>query len=342
MNNNRIFISSTCYDLIDLRAELKEYISSLGLTPVLSDHSETKFSTFANENSIETCLTNLRSCDVVIIILSQRYGPSLKKAGFPDYSATHLEYLEAKKENKKIIFFIRDRTEADYKIYKKHGDINNLDWIGRNANDIKIFNIIDSHKALNNDNNNNWYWTFKNSIEVKQRLKIDLEKEININRLNQIINNGNCPSLIISADGTRNQNQIDIYNSTLLFENFGNKPALEPVVLVFKSDSYENVLKEKLHNLSENIEGYRIHSIRANSKPEALTIEIKASIEELNKKKISLIIEVIYQTIEGDILSDISSLIIEIENSSKPIFKPSYTTKRYFNNDAYDKIVLSL
>ena len=40
---------------------------------------------------------NLRQCDAVIVILCQRYGPSLESAGFPDLSATHLEYSEAKK-----------------------------------------------------------------------------------------------------------------------------------------------------------------------------------------------------------------------------------------------------
>jgi hypothetical protein len=54
--NKKIFISSTCYDLIDLRAEIKEYIISLGLTPILSDHPDTPFETFQDQNSIETCL----------------------------------------------------------------------------------------------------------------------------------------------------------------------------------------------------------------------------------------------------------------------------------------------
>ncbi len=92
-DSKRIFISSTCYDLIDLRAELKEFIYSTDLKPVLSDHLDTEFTTFKDQNSIQTCLINLVSCKVVIIILSQRYGPSLKKAGFGDLSATHIEYL---------------------------------------------------------------------------------------------------------------------------------------------------------------------------------------------------------------------------------------------------------
>ena len=55
----------------------------------------------------------------VVIVLSQRYGPSLAKAGFGDYSATHLEYLRALERRKPVYMYVRDRLEADYAIWKK-------------------------------------------------------------------------------------------------------------------------------------------------------------------------------------------------------------------------------
>jgi hypothetical protein len=40
-----VFISSTCYDLIDLRAELEAMLRDLGLHPVLSDRPTSEFDT---------------------------------------------------------------------------------------------------------------------------------------------------------------------------------------------------------------------------------------------------------------------------------------------------------
>jgi hypothetical protein len=94
----KVFISSTVFDLIDVRAELEALIRDMGLSPVMSDSSTSDFSVKPDANSIETCLVNVRASDIMLVILSNRYGPSLEKAGFPALSATHLEYKEAIKK----------------------------------------------------------------------------------------------------------------------------------------------------------------------------------------------------------------------------------------------------
>ncbi len=73
----KVFISSTCYDLIDVRCELDDFLKSLGLLPVLSDSYLSDFEVQYDKNSIETCLVNVRSADIVIVILDKRYGPRL-------------------------------------------------------------------------------------------------------------------------------------------------------------------------------------------------------------------------------------------------------------------------
>src|SRR4051812_7537858 len=116
----RVFISSTAYDLIDIRAELFEYFKSLGIIPILSDNSLSDFTIEHNINSIETCLANVDRADEVVVILDKRYGPSLKSAGYDDVSATHLEFRRAIERRKPIHFFVRDRLEADFSIWKKN------------------------------------------------------------------------------------------------------------------------------------------------------------------------------------------------------------------------------
>ena len=110
----KVFISSTCYDLLDLRAEVKEDLRDLGVAVLLSDQKDSEFliPSSADMNSIEACLVNVRQADVMIVILSQRYGPNLGSL-FGDVSATHAEYNEARKLNKPIHFYVRDRLDAD-------------------------------------------------------------------------------------------------------------------------------------------------------------------------------------------------------------------------------------
>jgi len=109
----RVFVSSTVFDLVDVRAELDALLREMHLTPVLSDSNLSDFSVEPNMNSVECCLDNLRKCDVVIVILCQRYGPQIPLLEGGRCSATHLEYLEAKKKGLPIFLYARDRLEVD-------------------------------------------------------------------------------------------------------------------------------------------------------------------------------------------------------------------------------------
>jgi hypothetical protein len=114
----KVFLSSTCYDLLDVRAEVVSYLSENGIRVMASDDKLSDFHVTTDQNSIETCLANVRSCDHFVIILDQRYGPILSDFGH-NVSATHLEYQEALKEGKQVHLFARDRLVADYSIWKK-------------------------------------------------------------------------------------------------------------------------------------------------------------------------------------------------------------------------------
>ena len=329
---NRIFISSTCFDLIDLRAEIKEFILSLGLTPVMSDHSDTEFKTYQDQNSIQTCLTNLRTCDVVIVILSQRYGPSLKDAGFEDYSATHLEYKEAIEKEIKTLVFVRDRLDADYTIFLKTKDTKKLPWI-KDEKDTRLFEIISGHKKLLNENKNNWYWTFKDSVDLKQRLRIDLKNEIDSNRLNELVSSGNCVLVTAKALGSYSPGNSTIYTN-ITIENMGNQAAIEPIALVFMTNNYNQVIS---HNLDKSIKYSLEHfnSLKPGSQYKINDVRIS-----YNGQPHKVIIEIVYRTIYGDLVSDMSELNICVNGMAVSIF-PTYKLKRYLSGSVYENLVIN-
>lgn len=93
-NTPNIFISSTCYDLSQVREDLKEFFeNNYGFNTLLSE-----FNSFPIDPCIgtfENCLSNVDNlADVFILIVGNRYGYVTDKGK----SITNLEYLHAKEK----------------------------------------------------------------------------------------------------------------------------------------------------------------------------------------------------------------------------------------------------
>lgn len=96
MNTDRrtpvVFVSSTCYDLKQVREDLKDFFeNNYGFQAMLSE-----FDSFPIDPCIgtfENCLSNVdQSADIFILIVGNRYGYVTDRGK----SITNLEYLHAK------------------------------------------------------------------------------------------------------------------------------------------------------------------------------------------------------------------------------------------------------
>jgi len=118
-----IFISSTDYNLKDLRAELARFLSELGYRPILSSAEG-----FPDSSPIlepwESCLPVLDKCFVMVLVIDGQYGTALKWPNYKDYfnedkySPTHGEYLFAHKTRKRMLVFIRKSLMPLYQSYR--------------------------------------------------------------------------------------------------------------------------------------------------------------------------------------------------------------------------------
>jgi len=89
-NRTTLFVSSTCYDLAQVRVDLRKFLESLGLEPILSEFDS--FPIDPSKSTIENCLHVVRTrADIFLLIVGTRYG-SLADA---TRSITNLEYVEA-------------------------------------------------------------------------------------------------------------------------------------------------------------------------------------------------------------------------------------------------------
>ena len=219
----KVFISSTVYDLIDIRSELKVLLENMNLAPVLSDDATSGFDIETQTNSIETCLVNLRSCDYCIFILDQRYGGKLG-GNWGSLSATHVEYNEAIKEEKQILFLVRDKFEADYNIFKAKGE--KFFWVKNK----ELFSFFEEHRVLYEKQNkskakeiNNWYYPFKNSIELKAIVQNYFKDYSNKIELEKLIHENKVPIFDIKIKSFKSDSNTS--NANLRFINQSNIPA---------------------------------------------------------------------------------------------------------------------
>ena len=114
-----IFVSSTDYNLVDLRAELAHFLREGGYEPVLS--SERGFPDQAPHLAPhESCLARMRNCFLMILVIDGRYGPPLEWIEFNDevrgerVSATHGEYRFARAIRLRTLVFVRRGLLAAY------------------------------------------------------------------------------------------------------------------------------------------------------------------------------------------------------------------------------------
>ena len=175
MAGNSVFVCSTCYDLIDIRAEVEELLRSLGFSPLLSDRALSDFAVQPGVDSIQTCLVNVSACDVFILILCRRYGPSLSGAGYPDLSATHLEYKKARKAGKPIFVYVRDHLKGVYDHWKKQNKPDDFEspWLA--SGDHGLLRLMAEHAKLRAGGGSNWLHTYQSSVDLKAIISKDLQ-----------------------------------------------------------------------------------------------------------------------------------------------------------------------
>lgn len=116
----RVFISSTCYDLRDLRAELRQFLEANGMSVALSEDPDSPFIVDPYEDSIESCLKNLTASDVVVCIIDRRYGGVINIGDHSGLSATHAEIRSARDSKVPVFFFVRNYALLDYEQLRKN------------------------------------------------------------------------------------------------------------------------------------------------------------------------------------------------------------------------------
>lgn len=137
----KVFVSSTCYDLSVIRAQLRIFIQSIGHEPIMSDYNDILYDPRVHTHT--SCIDEVATCDAVVLIVGSRYGgksvpEALTKIDFEklyqeskstdslkskeNISVTQLEILKAVESGIPVFTFIDDGVWHDHALYEKNKD----------------------------------------------------------------------------------------------------------------------------------------------------------------------------------------------------------------------------
>jgi hypothetical protein len=159
----KIFLSSTCYDLVDIRAELERFLKEKGHELLLSDRA-----TFPVEIGIhrhDVCINNVQNSDLFILIVDGRFGAPYYKDS--SLSITWAEFNEALRAGRNIIPFVREDIFNERQSYH-HNRKKGNSFEPFFADTTRVFDLIDD---IQKQEGGFWIQKFKNSVEIKDRLE---------------------------------------------------------------------------------------------------------------------------------------------------------------------------
>ncbi|PRD56744.1 DUF4062 domain-containing protein [Sphingobacterium gobiense] len=161
MNNINIFVSSTCYDLSQIRVDLSEFITNSGHNPILSEFEN--FPISPELNTIENCIKIVKeNADILVLIVGNRYGNIINNGK----SITNNEFLVARQKGIPIFCFIDKKTLNALSFWNtnKDGDFSSF------VDNVQIFDFIEEIR----NNSKIWTFPFEKAQDIISTLKVQL------------------------------------------------------------------------------------------------------------------------------------------------------------------------
>jgi hypothetical protein len=140
----RVFISSTCYDLSEVRDSLVDFIRSFGFEPVLSETGDVFY--HPDIHTHDSCLKEIENCQLFILIIGGRFGGSY--VADTKKSIVNAEYNTAIEKQIPVFTFVKKNVHSDHHVYLKNKTNSSLKdivfpSIESNSFAEKIFSFID-------------------------------------------------------------------------------------------------------------------------------------------------------------------------------------------------------
>jgi len=162
MARPRIFVSSTFYDLRQVREDLERFIKELGYEPVLNEKGKIPY---GKDEPVENyAYREVELSDILVSIIGGRYGSS--DSSEEEYSISQQELKRALDRGIQVFIFIKQDVAAEFNTYKINRENDSINY--NSVDDTRIFSFIDYLYKLPR---NNPISTFETSMDIVKYLK---------------------------------------------------------------------------------------------------------------------------------------------------------------------------
>lgn len=156
-----IFVSSTCYDLSQIRNDIRQCITDMGHTPILSEVHD--FPVNPNLTSVENCISAVKNeADIFVLIIGNKYGSILDSGN----SITNTEFLTAIEKGIPIYTFARKEMINILPVWEKNKDAD----FSQIVDTSKIFEFLSDVRKKRGL----WNFEFDNAQDIMEILKVQL------------------------------------------------------------------------------------------------------------------------------------------------------------------------
>ncbi len=107
MAHPRVFISSTYYDLKNIRADLALHIKTRGFDPVLNERGQIPY--VSDKELEESCFKEIENCDILVSIVGGRFGSNSSN---DSYSISQKELKKAIEIGRPVYIFVEKSVLA--------------------------------------------------------------------------------------------------------------------------------------------------------------------------------------------------------------------------------------
>lgn len=141
MARPRVFISSTFYDLKQIRSDLEHFIRSMGYEPVMHERGTIPYG--RRERLEDECYREIATCEMLVSIVGGRFGSGSQ---YQPYSISQMELKKALSEGKQVYIFVEHSVLNEYDTYRRNKDKEGV--VYARVDDTKVYQFLDEVHAL--------------------------------------------------------------------------------------------------------------------------------------------------------------------------------------------------
>lgn len=116
MATPRVFVSSTCFDLVEARDAIASFCEGFGFDAVLSDRGDVFY--HPDIHTHEACVYEVQNCHLLVLIIGGRFGGNY--ISNKSKSITNAEYAAARSKNIPVFCFVKQDVLDNHNLWQQN------------------------------------------------------------------------------------------------------------------------------------------------------------------------------------------------------------------------------